>query len=137
MMHLRQWLYFLLFSVAPGLTYQAIQDQWRAARTDSDFGAYLMGVAPNFLGAVSVASALFLIGMNRSPKTPRSRLMLIAAGISMLGLWVWEALQIFLPSASFDWHDIAWTAMGATLFMLVTRIWFREEQRFDDVTPAS
>lgn len=116
--------YFVLLSVAPGLAYQYIQDNLRRDPGAPELVAYGLGVAPNFLGAVSLASVLFLLGLERFPGAPVRNIAVGAAATGFVGLAAWEFAQKLTPNGVFDWHDLFWTAPGVFIFLTVTRIWY-------------
>ncbi len=118
-------IFFLLFGVAPGLVYQTVQDRLRAAAVGGDAAlVYALGVAPNFLGAVSTASILFVVLGGIAKGWSARSLAFASAAISMVGLCAWEVVQIWLPKAVFDIHDLAWTVLGVVVFLIAARLWF-------------
>ena len=127
-MNVKNGLFFLLFGFLPGIGYQAIQDRWRLAFADaSESVVYLLGVAPNALGVLSLAAGLLVIGHYYFPTFTYAKLGRYAVFTSLIGLTLWELLQIWLPNGTFDLHDLLWTAVGAALTWLITRLWFYAE----------
>lgn len=126
-MQTRLWIFFLLFSLAPGLLYQFVQDQLRSGGQGIDpWVAYLLGVAPNALGALSASSALLLMGAGLSKGRRLGRVFLFSLLLGLVGLCAWEAVQIVLPRATFDPHDLAWTLAGSAVFALAAWLMFPE-----------
>ena len=116
-------LFFLAFSVAPGLSYQYVQDRLRP-QADESFAALLFGIAPNLLGALSASTAIFvmLLGLMKSASVAQARNLALAAATA--GLLAWEGLQLVIPGFTFDPADIAATAAGGLAFFLAAAIIF-------------
>ncbi|MEZ4594939.1 MAG: hypothetical protein R3D55_27925 [Chloroflexota bacterium] len=127
-MSVKNGLFFLLFGLLPGIGYQAIQERWRLAFADaSESIVYLLGVAPNALGAVSMAAGLFVIGHHFLPKATYAQLASYSVLTSLFGLMLWELVQLWLPNGTFDVHDLIWTAVGALFAWIMTRLWYFRE----------
>ncbi|MCQ8186153.1 hypothetical protein [Parvularcula maris] len=114
-MQLRSAVYFILFAFLPGLGYQYVQDQLRPRGGLDGAAAYLAGVAPNFLGGVSLTAGLIVIALNLFPKAPRMTTTVLTALISLMGLLGWEVLQRWMPGGTFDPADLLWTVPGVVL----------------------
>ncbi len=124
-MQVRIAMFFILFGVAPSLAYQAVQDELRAAAADGDpLLVYALGVAPNFLGALSTSAILFCVIGGVAKGWSAQSQAFASAAIALAGLWGWEVLQIWVPKATFDLHDLAWTAPGVAGFLIAARLWF-------------
>lgn len=120
-------LYFIFFAFLPGLLYQQIQDVWRPAYAGlSEPTAYLLGIAPNLLGAISLASGLFIISQSFYPALTNAQRALYANLISLIGLCLWEVGQIWFPNGTFDVNDLIWTLVGIAIAWLINRLWFGE-----------
>lgn len=119
-------LFFAIFAAAPGFAYQAVQDVLRPAGTQEEALRYLLGVAPNLLGGVTLSSTLFIIFCEIFPgRSPRFAAF-AGAGAAIGGLWAWEIAQLALSRAVFDVHDLVWTAPGVLLSLAASRLWFGE-----------
>lgn len=110
---MRAGFYFVVFAVLPGLAYQFVQDNLREVSRGPLFD-YALGITPNALGGVSLTAALIVIGRG-GEFVPRWVSDAHLAALALLGLWAWEAAQIWLPNGTFDPHDIAWTVPGVAL----------------------
>jgi hypothetical protein len=108
---------FILFSLLPGLAYQWVQDDIRPLGAEDPRIAYLLGIAPNALGGLSLTVALGVVVWDLSGGRLRP---LFIGAFALAGLWTWEAAQLWLPS-TFDVHDLAWTVPGVSLGVLVLR----------------
>lgn len=133
-MRTRLTVFFVLFALLPGLGYHHVQDDLRALAAERGHDGvfiYLLGVAPNFLGALSVTAGLIVIGLEWR-KGARLAPIAVASGlIALLGLWVWEIAQLWLPNGTFDWHDIAWTPPGVALALLAAGLVLRPSRSGD------
>lgn len=131
-MQARALVYFLLFSVAPGLLYQFVQDEMRPnAEALDPMLAYALGVAPNALGALSASSAMFLMGVGLAKGRRYGLVFLASLSLGLIGLWGWEALQLILPGFVFDPHDLAWTLAGSAAFAAAALAIFPEIRTSD------
>ncbi|NWG70690.1 MAG: hypothetical protein HXY23_03650 [Parvularculaceae bacterium] len=126
-MQLRLFVYFVLFSLAPGLLYQFVQDELRPGGAAINPTAdYVFGVAPNALGALSASAALFLMVLGLDKAARLRRAFLVSLTLGLFGLFAWEAAQLVLPGFTFDPHDLAATAIGSTFFAAATLLSFPE-----------
>ncbi|NRA31556.1 MAG: hypothetical protein HRU11_15005, partial [Parvularculaceae bacterium] len=101
--------YFVLFGLLPGLAYQFVQDDLRvwAAEAGSNLVAlYLLGIAPNFLGGVSLTASMGAIAREGSLGQHSWLTLEVVAIVALLGLWVWEFGQKWFPNGTFDGHDL-------------------------------
>lgn len=127
-MRLKNGLFFVLFGLLPGIGYQTIQDKWRVALAQStDLVVYFLGVAPNFLGALSLASSLIIIADQFMRSIVFHRRVNYVMLTSLVGLLTWEILQIWLPNGTFDVHDLGWTLIGVIVAWVAARVWFKVE----------
>ncbi len=115
--------YFLIFSVLSGLSYQMIQDRMRPGLSAEapEWLVYALGVAPNFLGGVSLAAGFIVVARELVEMNDRRLSDLMATGLATASLVLWEILQIWLPNGFFDAHDIFWTFPGAALAFIAAR----------------
>lgn len=127
-MQLRLIIFFVLFAVLPGLGYQYVQDDLRdavAAAPDASATLnYAMGIIPNLLGGLSLTAGLFSILQSGASRFSNAAARWVAASVALAGLWAWEITQIVLPSATFDWNDMAWTAPGVVVGWVAARVFF-------------
>lgn len=116
---LRAAIAFVLVSLLPGLLYHYVQDVFRPGLAgggqETATITYLAGVAPNFLGAVSLTGGINIVAREMVKSVPQGKVDLGAAALALLGLWAWEGLQLFMPYGAFDWHDLAWTVPGVLI----------------------
>lgn len=110
--------YFTLFSVVPGLGYQWVQDEARPKGIDDPTLGYLAGVAPNFLGGMSMTAALVVIWGEWRRHVPPARRHREAAATALSLLLAWEVVQGAWGRMTFDWNDMAWTFPGVGLAWL-------------------
>ena len=115
-MQARLLIYFLLFAVLPGVSYQYIQDQLRNACNalvcDWLPLNYILGVAPNMLGGLSLTAGFIALAYEYSNHISLIKIRHLCSLSALLGIWFWELIQLLLPKATFDWHDICWTIPG-------------------------
>lgn len=124
-MQLRFVVYFVLFSLAPGLLYQFVQDELRPGGGANNPAAdHVFGVAPNALGAQRIALFLMVLGLDKAARLRRA--FLVSLTLGLFGLFSWEAAQLVLPGFTFDPHDLAATAVGSTFFAAATLLSFPE-----------
>lgn len=105
---MRRGVVFVLFALLPWLAYQWVQDRGRGRFGGEPMTDYLLGVAPKALGGLSLTVALAVIVEGRVRAT-------ILGLVSLIGLWAWEAAQLWMPGGTFDLHDLAWTVPGVGL----------------------
>jgi hypothetical protein len=127
-MGFRLTVYFVVLGVLPGLGYQYVQDELRPRGGWEGVEALFLGVAPNFLGGVSLTATLIAIAVaaltDRSPRF----LMLAAALVSFVGLIAWETAQTAMPGGTFDEMDLLATGPGV-LISLVAALLFLPHTR--------
>lgn len=124
-MKLRESLYLLFAVLAPGLAYRFFLDDLRnKAAGAHGWDAYMLSIAPNFIGAFSLGAALFLAGLYFWKRATKPQIAFAAAAGSILAVSAWEVAQFILPDGEFGWHDLAWTIMGAALYLFIARGWF-------------
>jgi glycopeptide antibiotics resistance protein len=116
-MQLRSSGYFILFCLLPGLGYQYVQDELRPHGGLDGAVAYLAGVAPNFLGGVSLTAGFILLAPYVLPGSQRLKVGIAALG-SLVGLLGWEVLQIWMPGETFDPADLWWTVPGVAISVI-------------------
>ena len=104
------------------ISYQQISDNIRPAYNgDNYIIKYLLGIAPNFFPAIGIP-ALFVdlipqLKINHDWINNKKHL--IANMISITGLITWEFIQTYSTKLHFDWNDILWTLIGASVFQLL------------------
>jgi hypothetical protein len=120
--------WFLLFAIC-SIAYQQVQDIIRPSYTGGHPTIkYLLGVAPNFFPSIGIpALFFFLLPSIVNDNTRKNRWLnekrhITANLISITGLVSWEFLQIMTPKGHFDWHDVLWTLIGASVFQLIWTI---------------
>jgi hypothetical protein len=121
-----EYYWFLIFAIC-FFAYQQIQDNIRPEYNGGDPTIkYLLGVAPNFFPAIGIPALFVLLIPNVfKPKNSDHWIIqkkhLLANLISITGLVGWEFLQLS-GKLKFDWNDILWTLIGATLFQFFWQI---------------
>ncbi len=111
--------FFGLFSLAPGLLYQYVQDHARQNAADAQGPLRIaLDVAPNALGALAAASAIFVMGLGIAKAAGPLRVAIASAAIAIAGLAGWEVAQIAIPGATFDPEDLKWTLAGGGAFLI-------------------
>jgi hypothetical protein len=110
---MRAVLFFIVFSLVPGLAYQWIQDEVRPSGVGEGAWLYLLGVAPNLLGGISLTAALIVI-LPSYFRLSGAKAHAVAAMIALLGLWAWEGVQA-VGRMTFDVHDLLWTVPGVLI----------------------
>ncbi|MCI5043103.1 MAG: hypothetical protein MRY72_00275 [Aquisalinus sp.] len=128
-MTIRLLFFFICFCLIPGLGYQYVQDDLRQGASASPGLDYFLGIAPNLFGGVSLTAGLIVIGREMAKAYSPRQVHIGAAVLSLLGLWLWEAMQIYLPNGTFDWHDIAWTVPGVATSWLMANVLLRHETK--------
>jgi hypothetical protein len=129
-----EYYWFLIFAIC-FFAYQQIQDNIRPAYKGADSTIkYLLGVAPNFFPAIGIPALFVLIipyvlRKNNSDNWFYKKRHLSANLISVIGLVGWEFLQLS-GKLKFDWHDILWTLIGATLFQF---IWIISPRKYKEI----
>jgi hypothetical protein len=113
-MQLRSTLYFVLFCLLPGLGYQYVQDKLRPRGGLEGEAAALAGIAPNFLGGVSLTAGFILIAASAAAGRRRAPV-LLAASLSLASLLGWEVLQRWMPGGTFDPADLLATLPGVLI----------------------
>jgi len=105
--------------------FQLISDKIRPSYNgDSLFIKYFLGIAPNFFPAIAIP-ALFLIiipQLKLTNKWINNNQHVVANLISTTGLVSWEFIQISSTKLHFDWNDIIWTLIGASIFQLLWKV---------------
>jgi len=129
-----EYYWFLIFAFC-FTAFNQIQDNIRPNYIgDNSIVKYLLGIAPNFFPAIGIP-ALFVIIITYVLKKKSSdswfykKRHLSANLISIIGLVVWEFAQMS-GKLKFDWNDILWTFIGASLFLL---IWLISPQKFKEL----
>ena len=123
--------YFWLGLFAFGtISFTLVQDYIRPNYTgQSELVKYLLGIAPNYFAGLGLSSffVVMINQINRSSKKPSASVWLNSKAyissilISVIGLSIWEFMQTYSRRGRFDWHDLVWTILGASIFYL---IWF-------------
>lgn len=117
--------FFSLFSIAPGLLYQYVQDHGRVRAADAQGLARLaLDVAPNALGALAASSAILVMSLGIARKMAPPSLSLLSAAIAIGGLAAWEFAQLAIPEATFDLEDLKWTLFGGAAFLIAASAFF-------------
>ena len=105
--------------------FQLISDKVRPSYNgDSLLVKYFLGIAPNFFPAIAIP-ALFLIiipQLKLTNKWINNNQHVVANLISTTGLVSWEFIQISSTKLHFDWNDIIWTFIGASIFQLLWKV---------------
>ena len=105
--------------------FQLISDTVRPSYNgDSLLVKYFLGIAPNFFPAIAIP-ALFLIiipQLKLTNKWINNNQHVVANLISTTGLVSWEFIQISSTKLHFDWNDIIWTFIGASIFQLLWKV---------------
>ncbi|MEO0612839.1 MAG: hypothetical protein AAFY83_05965 [Pseudomonadota bacterium] len=122
---IRLYTYFFFVAVLPGLTYHYVQDNKRDdAPSYSELVTYLLGIAPNALGGVSLTAGIIAIAYDWfAVRFARKGIIGLSAAIALTGLIGWEAAQLRIPTMTFDWQDVAWTFPGVGLAALLALFW--------------
>jgi len=81
--------------------------------------AWVLGVLPNFLPALVLPTLIFL-----RPREVTWGDYLRMTGAVALGLAGYESAQLWMPRRTFDWADVAATAVGAALALALGRLMF-------------
>lgn len=124
-MKLREISYLVFVVLAPSPIFYLLRAGLREKAESGDpWASYFLTVMPNVVGAFSLGGALFLTAFYVWKKATRAQMALAAAAVSIAALSGFEVLQFFLPKKTFDWHDLAWTIIGAALYLYITRGWF-------------
>jgi hypothetical protein len=129
-----EYYWFLIFAIC-FFAYQQIQDNIRPAYKGAHSTIkYLLGVAPNFFPAIGIPALFVLIipyvlQKNNSDNWFYKKRHLSANLISVIGLVGWEFLQLS-GKLKFDWNDILWTLIGATLFQF---IWIISPRKYKEI----
>jgi hypothetical protein len=122
---------FLIFAFCT-IAYQLVIDTIRPQYIGNNSTIkYLLGVAPNFFPATGIPALLVLIipyvlQKNNSGTWFYKKRHFSANLISVIGLVGWEFLQLS-GRLRFDWNDILWTLIGATVFHF---IWLISPQKY-------
>ena len=125
--------FFGLFSLAPGLLYQYVQDHARESAANAHGILRLaLGVAPNALGALAAASAIFVMGLGIAKAASTLRIAIASALIAIAGLAGWEVAQFAIPGATFDVEDLKWTLFGGAGFLIAASLFFPLSSRAVD-----
>jgi hypothetical protein len=118
---------FAIFALS-FIGYQLVQDVIRPSYDgNNDVIAYVLGIAPNFLPAIGLP-CLFLLVLREWTKRSKAlqvfqgRPELLANGLSLFGLLLWEFAQTYTSRGHFDWHDVLWTLIGGVVFYFIWRI---------------
>jgi len=105
--------------------FRLISDKVRPSYNgDSLLVKYFLGIAPNFFPAIAIP-ALFLIiipQLKLTNKWINNNQHVVANLISTTGLVSWEFIQISSTKLHFDWNDIIWTFIGASIFQLLWKV---------------
>jgi hypothetical protein len=129
-----EYYWFLIFALC-FIAFNQIQDDIRPNYIGNDSVIkYLLGVAPNFFPAIGIP-ALFVIAIphifkkNYSNTWFYKKKHISANLISIIGLVGWEFLQLS-GKLKFDWNDILWTLIVATLFQF---IWIISPRKYKEI----
>ncbi len=118
------YFWFALFALC-FIAYQQVQDNIRPAYTGGNLTIkYLLGIAPNFFPAIGIP-ALFVVLIPQIKWTKKwlnEKKHIAANLISLAGLLSWEFLQIITKNGHFDWNDVLWTLIGASIFQVIYTI---------------
>lgn len=116
--------WFTLFALC-FIAYQQVIDNIRPNYMGNNFMVkYLLGIAPNFFPAIGIP-ALFVVLLPQMKQTNKwlNKYKYITANIiSLTGLILWEFIQATSIKLHFDWNDILWTMIGASVFQLIWTI---------------
>ncbi len=125
----QSYFWFGLFAFAT-ISFTLVQDDIRPNYNgQSKLIKYILGIAPNYFAGLGLSSffVVMINHINSSSKKPSASIWLNSKAyissilISVIGLSLWEFMQTFSTRGHFDWHDLAWTILGASTFYL---IWF-------------
>lgn len=86
------------------------------------FGAYLIGVSPNFAAAIAITFVLLSAWLDQAPGASGLVVRLrfqVSAVISGAGLIGWEFVQMFSRTLVFDWQDVFATLAGIAVSVLL------------------
>ena len=126
-----EYYWFSIFAIC-FIAYQQIQENIRPHSIGYNSTIkYLLGVAPNFFPSIGIPALFVLIIPHLLKKKKSGRWIyekshLSANLISVIGLVGWEFIQLS-GKLRFDWNDILWTSIGATLFHF---IWILSPQKY-------
>ena len=120
----RKAAYYLVFAIS-FLLFPIVQNYIRPNYGgNNELVVYFLGVAPNFLPAVGLPALLYVV----IPEVFKSHTSLFrnrlygSVAISITGLVGNEFVTLFTPGQGvFDWNDIAWTIIGAGVFIATHR----------------
>ena len=126
-----EYYWFSIFAIC-FIAYQQIQENIRPHSIGyNSIIKYLLGVAPNFFPSIGIPALFVLIIPHLLKKKKSGRGIyekshISANLISVIGLVGWEFIQLS-GKLRFDWYDILWTLIGATLFHF---IWILSPQKY-------
>jgi hypothetical protein len=112
------------------ISYQQISDNIRPEYNgDNYIIKYLLGIAPNFFPAIGIPSLFVVLipQLKINGEWMNEKKHLIANIISTTGLITWEFIQTYSTKLHFDWNDILWTFIGASVFQL---LWIISTKQF-------
>ena len=119
-----EYYWFVIFALC-FIAFQQVQDNIRPNYTGGNLTIiYLLGIAPNFFPAIGIP-ALFVVlipQMKWTNKWLNEKKHITANLISLAGLLSWEFLQTKTTRGHFDWNDVLWTLIGASIFQLIYTI---------------
>lgn len=119
-----EYYWFVIFALC-FIAFQQVQDNIRPNYTGGNLSIiYLLGIAPNFFPAIGIP-ALFVVlipQMEWTNKWLNEKKHITANLISLAGLLSWEFLQTITTRGHFDWNDVLWTLIGASIFQLIYTI---------------
>lgn len=110
------------------LAFTLVQDYIRPHyQGESHLIPYFLGIAPNYFAGLGLCSffVVMITHINSTSKNPSNSVWLNEKAhissifISVIGLSLWEFIQIFSARGHFDWHDLIWTFIGALSFYLL------------------
>jgi len=117
--------YWLAIFASCFIVYQQVQDNIRPNyHGNQEVIKYLLGIAPNFFPAIGIPS-LFVVFIplmstqNQIKQWWYKNKHITANVLSLLGLLMWEFLQVFTTKGHFDWNDVLWTLIGAFVFQMI------------------
>jgi hypothetical protein len=117
----RKFVYYIIFAIS-FLLFSIVQDYIRPNYDGAnEIIIYLLGVAPNFLPGIGLPALLYVVipEVSKPYSSFFKNRLYWSVGISILGLIANEFITIFTPGRGvFDWNDILWTIIGASLFTL-------------------
>lgn len=119
------YFWFGIFALST-IAYSYIQDTLRPASIDyPDYLQYLLGVAPNYFAGISLPAIFMLLIPHLKPKAKTWTIIRVrnwSMLISIIGLLIWEFLQLTTQNGHFDIQDILWTFLGVFTFLILQQL---------------